>query len=71
MVSVLASSAVNRGFEPRSGKTKDYNIDICGFSVKHTAIRSKSKDWLAGNRIMCASGTTCLSADFCFSELAL
>ena len=49
MVSVLASSAVNRGFEPRSGKTKDYNIDICGFSVKHTAIRSKSKDWLAQN----------------------
>ncbi len=24
MVSMLASSAVDRGFEPRSGKTKDY-----------------------------------------------
>ena len=26
MVSVLASSAVDRGFEPRSGQTKDYKI---------------------------------------------
>ena len=24
MISVLASSAVDRGFEPRSGQTKDY-----------------------------------------------
>jgi hypothetical protein len=29
MVSVLASSAVDGGFEPRSGQTKDYKIDIC------------------------------------------
>jgi hypothetical protein len=49
MVSVLASSVVNCGFEPRSGQTKDYKIDSCGFSVKHTALRSKSKDWLAQN----------------------
>ena len=27
MVSVLASSAVDRGFEPRSDQTKDYQID--------------------------------------------
>jgi hypothetical protein len=26
MVSLLASSAVARGFEPRSGQTKDYEI---------------------------------------------
>ena len=31
MVSVLASSAVDLGFEPRSGQTKDYNIGICCF----------------------------------------
>jgi hypothetical protein len=31
MVSVLAASAVNRGFETRSGKTKNYEICICGF----------------------------------------
>ena len=49
MVSVLASSAVDRLLEPRSGQTKDYEISICCFSVKHTALRSKSKDWLAQN----------------------
>ena len=38
MVSVLASSAVDRGFEPRSGQTKDYKI------------RRKNKDWLARNQ---------------------
>ena len=47
---VLASSVVDRGFEPRSGQTKDYKIGICCFSVKHTALRRKSKDWLARNQ---------------------
>ena len=39
MVSVLASSAVDRGFEPQSGQTKDYRIGICCFSSKHAAFR--------------------------------
>jgi hypothetical protein len=39
MVSVLDSSAVDRGFEPRSGQTKDYNIGICCFSAKHASFR--------------------------------
>ena len=43
MVSVLASSAVDRGFEPRSGQTKDYAIGMCCFSAKYTALRRKSK----------------------------
>jgi hypothetical protein len=47
MVSVLASSVVDRGFEPRSGQTKDYQIGICCFSAKHATLRRKSKDWLA------------------------
>ena len=55
MVSVLASSAVDCGFKPRSGQTKDYKIGICCLGI----------------RIMCPSGATCLSADCCFSELAL
>jgi len=42
MVSVLASSAVDR-----SGQTKDYKIGACCFSAKHAALRRKSKDWLA------------------------
>ena len=50
MVSVIASSAVDRGFEPRSGQTKDYKIGICYFSAKYAALRRKSKDWLAWNQ---------------------
>jgi hypothetical protein len=50
MVSVLASSAEVRGFEPRSGQTEDYEIGICCLSTKHAALRRKSKDWLAQNQ---------------------
>ena len=50
MVSVLASSAVDRGFEPWSGSTKDFNIDICCFSAKHSTFRRKNKDWLDRNQ---------------------
>ena len=50
MVSVLASSALDRGFEPRSGRTKDYKIGIYCFSAKHVTLRRKSKDWLARNQ---------------------
>ena len=50
MVSVLASCVVDRGFEPRSGQTKDYAIGICCFSAKHTTLRRKSKDWLPRNQ---------------------
>jgi hypothetical protein len=50
MVSVLASSAVDHGFEPRSGQIKDYKIGICCFSTKHTALMRKSKNWLARNQ---------------------
>jgi hypothetical protein len=41
-------------------------------SAKHTALRRKNRyiGWL-GIRIMRPSGATCLSADCCFSELAL
>ena len=50
MVSVLASSAVDRGCEIRSGQTKDYERCICCFSDKHAALRRKSKDWSARNQ---------------------
>jgi hypothetical protein len=50
MVSVLGSSVVDRGFEPRSGQTKDDKIGICCFSAKHAALRRKSKDLLARNQ---------------------
>ena len=44
------SSVVDRGFERRSGQTKDYKIGICFFSAKHTALRRKRKDGLAWNQ---------------------
>jgi hypothetical protein len=50
MVSVLISSAVDRGFEPRSGQNKAYDIVICWFSAKHATLRKKSKYWLARNQ---------------------
>jgi hypothetical protein len=50
MVSVLASSAVDRGFEHRSGQTKDYKIGMCCFSAKHVSLWRKSNEWLARNQ---------------------
>ena len=50
MVSVLASSAVYRGFGPQSGQTNDYNIGMCCFFAKHAALRRKIKNWLARNQ---------------------
>ena len=50
MVSVLALSVVDSGFEPLSGQTKDYKISICCFSAKHATLRRKSRDWLARNQ---------------------
>ena len=46
---VLASSVVDREFEPRSGQIKNYEIGICCFSAKHAALRRKRKDWVARN----------------------
>jgi cell fate regulator YaaT (PSP1 superfamily) len=48
-------------------------MDVIGmwyFSVKHTALRIKSKDWLVRNQDN-VSGTTGLAMDCCCSELAL
>jgi hypothetical protein len=50
MVSVLASSVVDHGLEPRSGQTKDYKIGICCFSAKQATLKRKSKDGLARNQ---------------------
>jgi hypothetical protein len=50
MVSVLTSSAINCGYEPRSGQTKEYQIGICCFSAKKASLRRKIKDRLALNQ---------------------
>ena len=66
MIIVLASSAVDRGFEPWSDQTNDYRIGICFFSAKQAALKRKSKDWLARNQDnvsewndMCIRGLLC------------
>ena len=73
MVSVLASSAVDHGFVPRSGQTKDYKhkIDMYCFYAKHAALRRKSKDWLAWNQDNVLEwGDMSIHRTVCFSELA-
>ena len=71
MVSVLASSVIDRRLESRSGQSKDYEIGICCFSAKQAVLRGKSKTGWLRIRILCLTGATYLSADCCFSELAL
>ena len=44
MVSVLASSANDRGFESESGQIKDYEICICCFFTKYVALLRKRKE---------------------------
>ena len=45
MVSVFASSVVDRGFEPQSGQTKIYETGIyC--NAKQAALKGKRKDCL-------------------------
>jgi hypothetical protein len=47
---VVASSAVDRGFEPRPGRTKYYDIGICWFSDKHTLLNKKIKYGFSRNQ---------------------
>ena len=50
MGSMLVSSAVDRGFESRSGQAKDYKIGICYVSSKHAALRGNSQYGLVRNQ---------------------
>ena len=58
MTSMLVWSAVDRRFEPLSSQTKDYEINICCFSAKHTELRRKSKDWFARNQDNVSEGAS-------------
>jgi hypothetical protein len=71
MVSVLASSAEERGFAPRSGQTKDYIIGMCCFSAKHSALRRKSKDCLSRNQNNVSEWSDMSTRGLLFGELAL
>ena len=50
MVSVLAFECDRSWIRAPSGQTKDYEIGICCFSTKNSALRSRSKDWLDRNQ---------------------
>jgi hypothetical protein len=67
---LLASSAVDRGFEPRSGQIKYYKIGICCFPLSTQHQGERTTTGLLGIKTMCPSGTTYLSGDCCFNELA-
>ena len=43
MVSMLVLSVVDRWFETRSGKPRDYVIGMCWFSAKHAALKEKEQ----------------------------
>jgi hypothetical protein len=49
MISVLASSTIDRWFESRSGQTKDNKIGKCCSLARHAALKGKNKDRLARN----------------------
>jgi hypothetical protein len=71
MASMLPQVCWIMGSSPDRVKP-DYEIGICCFSAKHTALRRKSKDWSARNRDNVSEwGATCLFAACCFSELEL
>ena len=55
----------------RAVQTKNYKIGVCCFSAKHTALRSKSKDWLAWNQDNVSELSDMSTTDCCFSEIAL
>ena len=65
MISVLSTSVVDCGVDPRSGQTKDYKIGIRCFAAKHAALKRNNNDWLARNKDNVSEW------DCCISELAL
>ena len=70
MVSVLASSAVDRGFGPRVKPRTMHLVFVASpLNTQHYGERAKI-GWLE-IRIMCPNGMTFLPAYCCFSELAL
>ena len=71
IVSVLASRAVDRGFEPRSCQSKDYKIGICCFYAKHAVLRRNSKDCFPRNQDNVSEGGDNSIRGWWFSELAL
>jgi hypothetical protein len=71
MVSVLASSTVEHGYEPRSRQRKTMKLVYVASPISMGHYGERADISLFGIRIMCPSGETRLSADCCFNERAL
>ena len=71
MVNVITSVAVDRGFKPWSGQTKDFKISMCCFSANDTPLGRKSKDWFARYQDNVSEWGDITIHVCCFSELAL
>ena len=56
MVGVLATSALDHGFQPRLGEIKDYEIGICCFSAKHATLSIKSRLVSSESRLCVGEG---------------
>jgi len=50
VISILASSAAELLFEPRSCQSKDCKIGVFCFPAKHDTLRRKINNLLAGNQ---------------------
>jgi hypothetical protein len=70
MVTVFASIVIYRVCQSWLDQYKDYEIDICCFTTKHTALRGQRRVGFL-IRIMCPSGGICLPVDCCLGMLAL
>jgi len=66
---MITSSALDRGFEPRSGQTKDYQIGICCLSAKHEPLRGRQKDCLAQNQDIVSDWSDISTRELYFIEL--
>ena len=49
MVGVVALCAVDRGFEPQSGQTKDYKFGIILLLLHSSSNKEKEQSWLSRN----------------------
>jgi len=52
-------------------KPKTITLVFVASPLQHSALRKRSKEWLAWNQDNVSEWATCLSVDCCFSELAL
>ena len=68
---MLASSAIDRGFELQSDQIKDYAIGSLASPQSTQHYGDRAKIGCLGIMMMCPNGAKCLPADLCFSELVL